>query len=125
MTAIQMTWYIYKGEDLKRENKINFPFYRTLEEDFSPDELIFQDRLMQSELKLPPTHPTANSTAVNCVLTADLTSIDRSKFKRRIGRDGMSYVDVHYNLVVTTGATLKFSLEIQGQELGSVDANYG
>ncbi|RDL33958.1 uncharacterized protein BP5553_08326 [Venustampulla echinocandica] len=122
--AKRMTWYIYKGEDLKRENKINFPFYRTLDENFDADDLIFKDALVQSEQKVPPTHP-GTTTQTNCVLTADLRSADRSKFKKRIGRDGAPYVDVHYNLVVTTGATLKFSLELHGTEIGSVDANYG
>ncbi len=31
LIAIKMTWYIYIGEDLKRDQKIKFPFYRTLD----------------------------------------------------------------------------------------------
>jgi len=121
-----MTWYILKGEDLKREQKINFPFYRTLPETYTPDQLIFQDELIQSENKLAPTHPSRSATKINCVLTADLTKVDRSQFKRRVGHDGGVYYDIFYELAVTMQpANMKFALEMNGKEMGSVDANYG
>ncbi len=43
----QMTWYIGIGDDIKRDQEIRFPFYRTLDENFLPSELIFTDRLYE------------------------------------------------------------------------------
>jgi hypothetical protein len=120
-----MTWYIYRGEDLKRQQVIKFPFYRSLPEDYSPEDLIFNDELIQSESKSPPTYPTPRTTSTNCVLTSDLRSVDESKFKKCVSRKGIPYYEVHYDLVVTIQpAVMKFSLEIRGKEMGSVTANY-
>lgn len=42
-----MTWYISIGDDITRGQKIRFPFYRTLDEDYSPSDLIFEDDLYE------------------------------------------------------------------------------
>lgn len=121
----KITWFILKGEDLKRDKKILFPFYRTLPEDFSSADLTFQDDLTMDESAKASPYPKEGVTKLNCTLTCDLSSVDRQYFKKRTGVDGRAYVDVHYDLVVTTkSAMMKFSLEVQGRELGSVEANY-
>jgi hypothetical protein len=121
----QMTWYIYQGEDLKREQVMRFPFYRTLNDGYKPEELIFKDKLIQSELKVAPTHPSASATRTNCELTADLRTVDKSEIKKRLGQDGKTYHDVFYDLAVTIKpAIMKFALEIKGKEIGSIEANY-
>ncbi|PQE04134.1 hypothetical protein CJF31_00003249 [Rutstroemia sp. NJR-2017a BVV2] len=123
--AKRMTWYIYRGEDLKREQCIKFPFYRTLDEIHTPDDLIFKDELIQSKNKVPPTHPSVSTTRTNCMLTSDLRTVDKAQVRKRMGLDGKTYYDVYYDLVVTIQpAIMKFSLEIMGKEMGSVDANY-
>ncbi|TVY51093.1 Heat shock 70 kDa protein 12B [Lachnellula cervina] len=123
--VMMMTWYIYRGEDLMREQSITFPFYRTLADGFTNDQLIFKDELIQSESKTAPKHPSPTTTKTNCFLTADLSKVDRSHFKKRVGADGIDYVDVYYDLVITMKpAVMKFSLEIRGKEIGSVSANY-
>jgi hypothetical protein len=116
-----MTWYIYVGEDLKRDQKVRFPFYRTLNSDYSSTDLVFSEELIESKSKNPPTHPTEGETKVNCTLKADLTTIDKFNFIKRIGIDGKIYYDIHYELVVSTQlANMKFSLEINGKEIGSI-----
>lgn len=119
------TWYITRGQDLKRDQTIRFPFYRSLAEGFSDRQLVFYDRLIQSEDKTPPRHPAPTSTKSNCTLTADLRSVNRSKFEKNIGRDGVTYHQVHYELAIKIeSAVMKFSLEIDGQEMGTVNAKY-
>ncbi|MCJ1283392.1 hypothetical protein MMC26_002720 [Xylographa opegraphella] len=121
----KMTWYIYQGEDLKRDQKLIFPFYRSLEENFPPKALIFTDELIQCEAIQPAKYPRAGVTRTNCVLTSDLTGVDRSHFKRQTSTKGATYYDVYYNLAVTIeAAVMKFSLEIDGKEIGSVTAAY-
>ena len=120
-----MTWYIYQGEDLERDHKIIFPFYRSLDDGFSPDRLIFKDELMQSESIQPPLYPKHGLTTPNCTLIADLRNVDRSLFRARSGHNGKVYHDVYYDLAITLqSAGMKFSLEIGGEEIGSVEAKY-
>ncbi|MCJ1301655.1 hypothetical protein MMC08_004456, partial [Hypocenomyce scalaris] len=121
----KMTWYIYQGEDLERDHKIIFPFYRSLDDGFSPDRLIFKDELMQSESIQPPLYPKHGLTTPNCTLIADLRNVDRSLFRARSGHNGKVYHDVYYDLAITLqSAGMKFSLEIGGEEIGSVEAKY-
>jgi hypothetical protein len=121
-----MTWFIYRGEDLLREQSVKFPFFRTLPEDYEDRQLIFEDELIRGEAKVPPVHPGLGLTATNCKLTADLRNVDRSQFPKKTGADGLQYVLVYYDLVVSiqTGAVMKFSCEIKGKEMGTVIAKY-
>lgn len=51
--------------------------------------------------------------------------VDPANFVRRTGADGKTYYDLAFKLVVSTAAAnLKFSLEVDGEELGSVEATY-
>lgn len=120
-----MTWYIYQGEDLKRDQKLKFPFYRSLEDGFSSDSLVFDDELIQCETLQPAKYPKEGLTRTNCQLTADLRNVDRSVFKKKMSLQNGTYYEVHYDLVVTIqAAVMKFSLEIDGKEMGSVEALY-
>ncbi|KAI9053981.1 hypothetical protein LZ554_002925 [Drepanopeziza brunnea f. sp. 'monogermtubi'] len=124
--AMRMTWYIHRGEDLQREQVIKFPFYRSFPtKDFPHASLVFRDRLDQCEDKNAPVHPSPASIKTNCILTADLTSVDRSQFKDVLGKDNVMYTEVHYDLVITIKpAVMKFSLEVKGKEMGTVNAKY-
>ncbi|KAI1374961.1 actin-like ATPase domain-containing protein [Hypoxylon crocopeplum] len=119
------TWYIYKEDDLKRDRTIKFPFNRYLDVDTYIDRHIkFYDDLLSSDNMLPPTHP-GYGTKVNCTLKTNLAGVDKSLFGIRRGLDGNTYYRVDYDLVIsTTAANMKFSLEIGGKEMGSVEAQY-
>ncbi len=120
-----MTWYIYQGEDLKRDQRVVFPFYQSVEEDYGPDDLIFDDSLIHSEAIRAVKNPTEGVTKGNCSLKADLRKIPRKHFLRRTAPDRRPYYDIRYDLAVTVqSAAMKFSLEIDGKELGSVEASY-
>ncbi|KAI1428888.1 actin-like ATPase domain-containing protein [Xylaria sp. FL1777] len=118
------TWYIEIGEDLKREQTIKFPFERHLIVPYSPSQLIFFDDLITSETKLPPQHPGLD-TKVNCTLKSDLSRVDKDLFREYKGVDGKNYVEINYDLVISTAAAnMKFSLELDGKNVGSMDARY-
>ncbi|KAH8654245.1 hypothetical protein BGZ61DRAFT_500616 [Ilyonectria robusta] len=120
----EMTWYIYIGEDLKRDQMMKFSFYRTLNADYNNDDLIFTDKLITCVSPIPPNHPTQD-TKENCTLQADLRDVDRALFKQKTGIGGLTYYEVHYDLAVSTqAANMKFWLEFQGKEAGSVNADY-
>lgn len=57
-----------------------------------------------------------------CRVRSDLTEFRPVK---RTGADGKPFYRIYYNLVVRTNdANLKFSLEVEGEEMGSVEATY-
>ncbi|KAI0840408.1 actin-like ATPase domain-containing protein [Hypoxylon sp. FL0890] len=119
------TWYIYAGEDLKRDKKIKFRFYTAVDvNNHETKDFIFWDNLLSSDNTLAPTYP-GNDTRVNCTLKTDLTHVHKSRFKTKRGVDGRNYYRVEYDLVIsTTAANMKFSFEIDGEEMGSVEATY-
>ena len=121
-----MTWFIRQGEDLKRDQRVFFPFHRTLDEGFDDSSLIFESDLMHCETLIAPKWPIQGVTKRNCTLTADLRFVDRRLFKKVSLWDGTGYgYKVSYNLIVTlAAAVMKFSLEIDGKEMGSVAAVY-
>ncbi|OTA93248.1 hypothetical protein M434DRAFT_11786 [Hypoxylon sp. CO27-5] len=123
--TVSNTWYIYAGEDLKRDKKIKFPFCRNIDaDDYTDNDFILNDDLLSSDRTSAPTHP-AHDTKINCTLTTDLSQVDKSIFKTRRGVDGKMYYQVAYDLVIsTTAANMKFSFEIRGKQMGSVEATY-
>lgn len=40
-----MMWYIKKGEDLRRNQKVTFPFFREVDAGYLPDDLVFDSEL--------------------------------------------------------------------------------
>ncbi|KAI4202012.1 MAG: hypothetical protein LQ350_002917 [Teloschistes chrysophthalmus] len=122
----KMTWYIHRGEDMQRDQKIVFSFYRSLPASYTPSMLIFTNNLLESPLDQAPPDPRTGSTTTNCKLTADLTGVSKQHFEPKVGLvDGTPYVDISYDLVVSMKtAIMKFSLEVEGVEMGSVEASY-
>lgn len=113
-----------KGENLKRDQRVNFGLSRTLRRDCSPDALIFIGELLYSETETAPVYP-GNSVKTLCKLRSDLRHVNKSTFEEYKGADGNMYIEVKYDLFVcTTAANLKFSLEINGKEMGGVEATY-
>lgn len=87
-------------------------------------DLIFTNTLHYSEATAAPSYP-GPQVKDCCQVRSDLTGVNPANFIRRTGADGKTYFDLEYNLVVcTAAANLKFSLEIDGVELGSVEATY-
>lgn len=123
---IQMRWYIFQGEDLRRDQRIVFSFSRTLDEGFDDNWLIFEDKLLHCETPIALKWPKDGITEHNCTLISDLRSVDRQLFKKVSLWDGTGYgYKISYDLVVkTSAANMKFSLELDGKEMGSVDAVY-
>ncbi|KAL8642198.1 MAG: hypothetical protein Q9226_008534, partial [Calogaya cf. arnoldii] len=113
------------SKDMRRDQKIVFPFYRSLPEDLRTSGLIFTDDLLECAIDRAVKYPKEGVTTANCKLTADLNAVNRHHFHSKVALDGTPYFDVHYNLVVSTKtAIMKFSLEVDGEEMGSVEASY-
>lgn len=114
-----------QGEDLQRDQRVEFSFYRKLPRDFGPNDLIFVDELLECTEIEAVKYPADGVTKINCRMEADLRGVPRSEFEDRVSVDGIPYVTISYKLVITTKtAKMKFSMEIKGKELGKVDAVY-
>ena len=121
----QMFWYIHRGEDMRRDQKIIFTFKRSLGDDYTPSNLIFTDELLECSLDQAVKYPKKGVTSTNCRMTADLTSVGKHHFQKLTALDGTPYYDVHYDLAISTKtAIMKFALEVDGEEMGSVEASY-
>ncbi|KAF5134081.1 hypothetical protein E5D57_004713 [Metarhizium anisopliae] len=44
-----MEWFMKKGDDIQRDQKIKFTFYRTLEKGYKKSDLIFRDELEECQ----------------------------------------------------------------------------
>ena len=111
---------------MRRDQVIKFLFYRSMPEAHNPNLLVFKDELLQCTLDEAVRYPKEGVTTTNCELKSDLTGVAKHHFKDRVSPDGTPYVDIIYYLVVNVKtAIMKLSLEIDGEEMGSVEANYG
>jgi hypothetical protein len=116
---------IPQGDDLERDKRVEFKFYRKLPQEFGPSDLIFEDELLECSEVEALKYPEDGKIKVNCRLRSDLTNVPRSEFENKISIDGIAYATIWYKLVITTKtAKMKFSMEIKGKELGNVDAVY-
>ncbi len=74
---------------------------------------------------MAPVHPIPGSMSTNCVLTVDFRQVDRRHFKARVGADKFRYSDVNFSLVVSIkSAAMEFSIEVDGEQMGSVMTKY-
>lgn len=97
---------------------------RALDKKFDSSDLIFSDTLYFSEASAAPVYPGMDVKPC-CTVRSDLRGLRKKDLVRRHGADGRVYFDVNYYLVLcTAAANLKFSLEFQGREMGSVEATY-
>jgi len=112
------------GADLNRDQAIKLPFCQTLDEDYTPSDLVFTLTLSFSEANDAPVYPGPEVKSC-CTIQADLKALTRKDMRKFRGVDGNIYYRVNYNLVLcTAAANLKFSLEFDGMEMGSAEATY-
>lgn len=132
-----------QDDDLIRERRIEFAFFRQLPSNYKPTDLIFVDELLECAQPDAPKYPitgkiihrfsllyelTLSSTGVtkvNVKLTADLRNVPKDAFEHKIASNGTPYVVIWYKLVISTKtASMVFSMEVKGKQYSSVEAKY-
>lgn len=48
----------------------------------------------------------------------------RDKFKHKTSKTGERYIELHYKLMVSVAAKMTFSLQVEGNEICQVGADY-
>ncbi|KAF5593829.1 Hsp70 chaperone protein [Fusarium pseudoanthophilum] len=108
----RMTWYINIGDNLVRDQTIKFPFYRELNNIDDTSGLIYYSTLFQCEERTAPRHSlNSGEFSTNCVLKSDMSSVPKSKFRKKI-------------VVSLKSAVMEFSNEVDGESFGTVNAKY-
>jgi hypothetical protein len=122
----RMTWYILKGEDITRAQEIKFHFYRDLSTDHTPDELIFEDALIECYDPEAPLHRSkGRKIGVNSTLTSNLQSVSADKFQTLNDPEGNPYIRITYDIVMTLkSALMELSLEVDGVKMGSIKPKF-
>ncbi|KAG6261198.1 hypothetical protein E4U49_004164 [Claviceps purpurea] len=140
-----MKWFIETGETILRDQRFEMMLEFHFENIYNTVDFIRHYDLWQCEDKYArdaPIHP-GKSTKLkrNCNVTADLRSVPKDKFARKIVRiaplplflivdtvphdsSRHSYA-LNINLVMTfKSAVMTFSMEVDGEEMGSTEVDY-
>ncbi|KAG6050527.1 hypothetical protein E4U33_000702 [Claviceps sp. LM78 group G4] len=136
-------WFIKTGDDVLRDQRFDIPLISHFNDIHSLSELIRTYDLWQCEDKyapiyveykalaevisrLAPFHPSkATKLLRNCTVTVDLRHVAKGKFIPLYDTKGKLYYDLRINLVMTyKSAVMTFSMEVDGEEIGSTEVDY-
>ncbi|CCE29463.1 related to hsp70 protein [Claviceps purpurea 20.1] len=114
------------GETILRDQRFEMMLEFHFENIYNTVDFIRNYDLWQCEDKDAPIHPgKATKIKRNCNVTADLRSVPKDKFARKIDKTGKSYYALNINLVMTfKSAVMTFSMEVDGEEMGSTEVDY-
>ena len=119
-----MVWYIGRGEELERDQPTKITVYSTLDANYRSEDLVFTSCLNVNDSALAPTYPDS-SVSEYIKFTSDMSCLPKAKFRKQRGVDGKIYYRIWYNLVLQkVSAGFRFSLEVDGEEMGNVEAAF-
>ncbi|GKZ55636.1 hypothetical protein AnigIFM49718_000717 [Aspergillus niger] len=116
-----MNWYIYKYDNLRRDRKLEFPFYHQLPANPRPADFSASYELLMCDNEHPPVHPDPTVSA-NCTLDVDLSSVPKNMFIAQTRQsDKVQYQVLNFRLLIKVeSARLVFTFECGGKEYSSV-----
>ncbi|OAA63621.1 Heat shock protein Hsp70 [Niveomyces insectorum RCEF 264] len=127
----RMEWYMRKGQELKRDERIRLSFNKTFSDrEFQKRELMVWDSLYESSEDDAPRHPPGDEGAScrrNCRLSTDLSLVPTSFFSRR---ERSSDKAVFWKLAfaleieINPSGLMKFSLKVGGEEYSAVETKF-
>ncbi|KAG5965240.1 hypothetical protein E4U58_002897 [Claviceps cyperi] len=123
---VKMEWFIKTGDDILRDQRFEIQIEFAFDDIHDSGTLIYTHPLWQCEDKVAPPYPSkGNKLAVNCHVTADLRGVPKDKFIPRIDKEETIYHVLNINLVMTfKSAVMTFSMEVDGEEMGSTVVDY-
>ncbi|KAG6230550.1 hypothetical protein E4U34_000368 [Claviceps purpurea] len=126
LTVTVMEWFIKTGDNILRDQRFEIQMEFAFDDIHDAGTLIYTHPLWQCEDKVAPPYPSkGNKLAVNCHVTADLRGVPKDKFIPRIDKEETIYHVLNINLVMTfKSAVMTFSMEVDGEEMGSTEVDY-
>ncbi|KAG6102857.1 hypothetical protein E4U30_000045 [Claviceps sp. LM220 group G6] len=125
-SRVKMEWFIKTGDNILRDQRFEIQMEFAFDDIHDASTLIYTHPLWQCEDKVAPPYPSkGNKLAVNCHVTADLRGVPKDKFIPRIDKEETIYHVLNINLVMTfKSAVMTFSIEVDGEEMGSTEVDY-
>ncbi|KAG6241820.1 hypothetical protein E4U24_006000 [Claviceps purpurea] len=121
-----MGWFIKTGDYISCDQRFDIQGECYFDDLHNPDDLINTFELWQCEDKFAPRHPSkAKKLRRNCTVTVDLRQVAKEKFISRTDTKGKLYHELCMNLIMTyKSAVMTFSVEVDGEEMGSTEVDY-
>ncbi|KAG6172014.1 hypothetical protein E4U11_006687 [Claviceps purpurea] len=125
-SRVKMEWFIKTGDNILRDQRFEIQMEFAFDDIHDAGTLIYTHPLWQCEDNVAPSYPSkGNKLAVNCHVTADLRGVPKDKFIPRIDKEETIYHVLNINLVMTfKSAVMTFSMEVDGEEMGSTEVDY-
>ncbi|KAG6024259.1 hypothetical protein E4U40_003407 [Claviceps sp. LM458 group G5] len=144
----RMGWFIKTGDNILCDQRFDIPLESSFDDIHSLDDLVRTYTLWQCEDKyapqpqfiskfegkalaevisrLAPFHPSkAKKLLRNCTVTADLRHVAKRNFIPCIDRKGIPFYKLIFSLIMTyKSAVMTFSIEVDGEEMGSTEVDY-
>ncbi|KAG5953321.1 hypothetical protein E4U53_006055 [Claviceps sorghi] len=119
-----MAWYIFKGNDILRDQRIKIRMCHEVDDIHEARKHTI--KLWECEDETAPTHPSkAKTLRSNCNVTADLRNVPKDKFQPIIACSlKQSYIIFLDFIVTLKSAVMTFSVEVDGEEVGSAEVDY-
>ncbi|KAG6141552.1 hypothetical protein E4U38_006670 [Claviceps purpurea] len=126
MIVDQMGWFIQTGDNILCDQRFDIPLESYFDDIHSPGDLVRTYSLWQCEDKLAPFHPSkAKKLLRNCTVTADLRHVAKRKFIPSTDIKGKLFYKLCFSLIMTyKSAVMTFSIEVDGEEMGSTEVDY-
>ncbi|KAG6261192.1 hypothetical protein E4U49_004158 [Claviceps purpurea] len=126
MMVDQMGWFIQTGDNILFDQRFDIPLESYFDDIHSPGDLVRTYSLWQCEDKLAPFHPSkAKKLLRNCTVTADLRHVAKRKFIPSTDIKGKLFYKLCFSLIMTyKSAVMTFSIEVDGEEMGSTEVDY-
>ncbi|KAG6114576.1 hypothetical protein E4U13_003294 [Claviceps humidiphila] len=125
-SRVKMEWFIKTGDNILRDQRFEIQMEFAFDDIHDAGTLIYTHPLWQCEDNVAPPYPSkGNKLAVNCHVTADLRGVPKDKFIPRIDKEETIYHVLNINLVMAfKSAVMTFSMEVDGEEMGSTEVDY-
>ncbi|KAG5977078.1 hypothetical protein E4U56_000482 [Claviceps arundinis] len=122
----KMGWFIETGDTILCDQRFDIPLISDFDDIYCLGDLIRTYTLWQCEDKFAPFHPSkAKKLRRNCTVTVDLRHVAKGKFIPKTDTKGKLYHDLYINLIMTyKSAVMTFSIEVDGEEMGSTEVDY-
>ncbi|KAI7155864.1 actin-like ATPase domain-containing protein [Hortaea werneckii] len=118
----QMTWFITKGETVRPDKPVFFPFHRKYDR---PRDKTVTDYLIVCDQDVAPREYNDRNTRSICALKTDLGRVPAHHWKDKFNSRGTRYQEIHYMLgMQIQSGGLRFDLRVDGVVYGDVVATF-
>ncbi|RMY46672.1 hypothetical protein D0863_15799 [Hortaea werneckii] len=118
----QMTWFITKGDTVRPDEPVFFPFHRKFRQSSAK---VVTDHLIVCDQDIAPRECNERNTRKICALNTDLNDVPAHFFKNKVNSHGTHYQELRYKLgMQIQSGGLRFDLRVDDVVYGNVVATF-